>query len=130
MVPATGNPSRKSAGTESSSSQTKCPDPNSPPSFWGDQAASERDKELSLQQAISADQRKVQEHRWDPRGVADEGESPGRGLMSFSQLRAWKEIIPPSPIVWQREATRPFSLPSPLPLYAAAVMIKECASLD
>jgi hypothetical protein len=43
-----------------------CTDPDSKQCYVGDQAAYERYKELATQQAISEDQRNVQEHRWDP----------------------------------------------------------------
>ncbi len=43
-----------------------CTDPDSKQCYMGDQAAYDRYQELATQQAISEDQRKVQEHRWDP----------------------------------------------------------------
>ncbi len=43
-----------------------CTDPDSKQCFLGDQAAYERYKQLAIQQSISEDQMKVQEHRWDP----------------------------------------------------------------
>jgi hypothetical protein len=43
-----------------------CTDPDSKQCFVGDQAAYQRYQQLGVQQAISEDQRDVQEHRWDP----------------------------------------------------------------
>jgi hypothetical protein len=43
-----------------------CTDPDSKTCFVGDQAAYERYQQMAIKQAISDDQLKVQEHRWDP----------------------------------------------------------------
>lgn len=43
-----------------------CTDPDAKTCFVGDKAAYDRYQQMAIQQAISDDQRNVQEHRWDP----------------------------------------------------------------
>ena len=56
-----------------------CTDTNSQQCYLGDQAAYDRYKQLATQQAISADQRNVQEHRWDPEALQMWADSQGAG---------------------------------------------------
>ena len=56
-----------------------CTDPDSKTCFVGDQAAYDRYKQLAIQQAISEDRHKVQEHRWDPEALQMWADSQGAG---------------------------------------------------
>lgn len=56
-----------------------CTDPDAKTCFVGDQAAYERYQQMAIQQAISEDQRKVQEHRWDPQAWQMWVDSQGGG---------------------------------------------------
>ena len=56
-----------------------CTDPDSKQCYLGDQAAYDRYKQLAIQQAISEDQTKVQEHRWDPEAWTMWVDSQGGG---------------------------------------------------
>jgi hypothetical protein len=46
-----------------------CTDPDARQCFLGDEAAYRRYQQLAIQQSISDDQIKVQEHRWDPEAL-------------------------------------------------------------
>jgi hypothetical protein len=56
-----------------------CVDPDSKQCYLGDEAAYERYKQLAIQQSISEDQLKVQEHRWDPQAWQMWVDSQGGG---------------------------------------------------
>jgi hypothetical protein len=56
-----------------------CTDPDSKQCFLGDEAAYDRYKQLAIQQSISEDQMKVQEHRWDPQAWQMWVDSQGGG---------------------------------------------------
>jgi hypothetical protein len=56
-----------------------CTDPNSKQCYLGDQAAYDQYKQLAIQNAISEDQHKVSEERWDPEGLTMWMDSQGGG---------------------------------------------------
>ena len=56
-----------------------CTNPDSKQCYLGDKAAYDRYQQLATQQAISADQRNVQEDRWDPEALEMWADSQGGG---------------------------------------------------
>lgn len=56
-----------------------CTDPDAKTCFVGDEAAYQRYQQKAIQQAISEDQHKVQEHRWDPQAWQMWVDSQGGG---------------------------------------------------
>jgi hypothetical protein len=56
-----------------------CPDPDAKQCYLGDQAAYDQYKQLAVQQAISEDQHKVSEERWDPEAWTMWVDSQGGG---------------------------------------------------
>ena len=56
-----------------------CTDPEAKQCFLGDEAAYRRYQQLAIQQSISDDQIKVQEHRWDPEALQMWVNSQGGG---------------------------------------------------
>ncbi len=56
-----------------------CTDSEAKTCFVGDNAAYERYKQLAIQQSISEDRYKVQEHRWDPQAIQMWVDSQGGG---------------------------------------------------
>ncbi|MGA9754392.1 MAG: hypothetical protein WBV23_04540 [Desulfobaccales bacterium] len=56
-----------------------CTDPDAKQCFLGDEAAYQRYEQLAIQQSISEDQHKVEEHRWDPEALQMWVDSQGGG---------------------------------------------------